>query len=34
MGEDGGTYLRTSYFVFESAKFRKIAAHVGQERVF
>jgi hypothetical protein len=33
-GRDGGTYLRTSYFVFENGKFRKIAEHIGQERVF
>lgn len=31
---DGGTHLRTSYFVFENGKFREIAEHVGQERVF
>jgi hypothetical protein len=33
-GRKGGTYLRTSYFVFENGKFRQIAEHVGQERVF
>jgi len=33
-GSDGGTYLRTSYFVFENGNFCKIAEHVGRERVF
>jgi hypothetical protein len=33
-GRNAGTYLRTSYFVFENGKFRKIAEHVGKERVF
>ncbi len=33
-GPQGGTYLRTSYFVLENGNFRKIAEHVGRERVF
>lgn len=30
----GGAYLRTSYFIFENGKFRKIAEEIGKERVF
>jgi len=32
-GPQTGTYARTSYFVFENGRFRKIAEHIGQERV-
>jgi len=32
-GPHSGTYLRTSYFVFENGEFRKIAEHIGRERV-
>ncbi len=32
--DPGGTYLHTSYYVFEKGRFRKIADQVGNERVF
>jgi len=33
-GKDEGTYLHTSYYLFQNGRFRKIADHVGDERVF
>jgi hypothetical protein len=34
IGKDGGTYLRTSYFVLENESFKKIGEVKGEERVF
>jgi hypothetical protein len=34
IGKDGGSYLRTSYFVFENDSFKKIGEVKGEERVF
>jgi hypothetical protein len=34
VGTDGGSYLRTSYFVFENDSFKKVGEVKGEERVF
>jgi len=34
IGKEGGSYLRTSYFVFENDSFKKIGEVKGEERVF
>lgn len=34
IGKDGGSYLRSSYFVYENHSFKKVFEEIGKDRVF
>jgi len=34
IGKEGGSHMRTSYFVYENESFKKISEETGKERVF
>jgi len=34
VGSDGGSYIRTSYYVYDNGSFEKLRSTVGRERVF